>query len=38
MVDSEMNYEVAQENANLLIFDPLIDWESFSAPNIIADF
>jgi hypothetical protein len=38
MIDSEMNCKVAQENANLLIFYPLIDWESFSAPNIIPDF
>jgi hypothetical protein len=37
-IDSEMNCEVAQENANLLIFYPQIDWESFSAPNIIPDF
>jgi lactam utilization protein B len=38
MIDSEMNVEVAQENASLHIFDPQIDWESFSAPNIIHDF
>jgi hypothetical protein len=33
-----MNCEVAQENASLHIFSPQIDWESFSAPNIIPDF
>jgi hypothetical protein len=38
MIDGEMNCEVAQENANLYIFDPQIDWEFFSAPNIIHDF
>jgi hypothetical protein len=38
VIDSEMNCEVAQENASLHIFSPQIDWESFSAPNIIPDF
>jgi hypothetical protein len=37
-IDGEMNCEVAQETANPLIFYPQIDWESFSAPNIIPDF
>ena len=37
-MDSEMNYTVAQENADPLIFHPQIDWESFSAPNIISQF
>jgi hypothetical protein len=37
-MDSDMNYKVAQENADPLIFHPQIDWESFSAPNIISDF
>jgi hypothetical protein len=37
-IDGEMNYEVAQENANPLTFYPQIDWGSFSAPNIIPDF
>jgi hypothetical protein len=38
LIDSEMNCEVAHENANPHIFSPQIDWESFSAPNIIQDF
>jgi len=38
VIDSEMNFEIAQEDANLHIFYPQIDWESFSAPNIIPDF
>jgi len=37
-IDNEMKCEVAQENASLHIFSPQIDWESFSAPNIIPDF
>jgi hypothetical protein len=37
-LDSEMKYSVAQEDANPLIFHPQIDWESFSAPNIISHF
>jgi hypothetical protein len=37
-MDSDMNYEVAQENANPLILHPQIDWASFSAPNIISQF
>jgi hypothetical protein len=37
-MDSDMNYTVAQENADTLIFHPQIDWGSFSAPNIISDF
>jgi hypothetical protein len=37
-LDNDMNYSVAQEKANPLIFHPQIDWESFSAPNIISHF
>jgi hypothetical protein len=37
-LDSEMNFEVAQKNANPYIFSPQIDWGSFTAPNIIPDF
>jgi hypothetical protein len=37
-MDSDMTYEVAQENADPLIFHPQIDWESFSDANIISQF
>jgi hypothetical protein len=33
-----MKYQVDPEDAKPLVFSPLIDWESFSKPNIIPDF
>jgi hypothetical protein len=37
-LDSKMNAEIYPEKSSPLVFSPQIDWESFSAPNIIADF
>jgi hypothetical protein len=37
-LNSAMKYQVDPEGANPLVFHPLIDWESFSKPNIIPDF
>jgi hypothetical protein len=37
-IDSKMNYQVGQEGANLFVFRPQIDWDSFSEPNIIHAF
>jgi hypothetical protein len=34
-VDSELQYRVAEEGAEPLIFLPHINWATFSEPNII---
>jgi len=34
-VDSAMNYRVAEEGAEPLIFLPQINWAKFTEPNII---
>ena len=34
-VDSELRYRVHDENAEPLIFEPQVDWATFSEPNII---
>ena len=38
MIDSNMNYQIGQENAEPLVFYPQIDWEVFSEQNIIHNF
>jgi hypothetical protein len=34
-VDSELRYRVKDEEAEPLVFQPLIDWQTFTEPNII---
>jgi hypothetical protein len=34
-VDSELEVRVAEEGAAPLVFEPHIDWDTFSEPNII---
>jgi hypothetical protein len=34
-VDSDMNYQVREAEADPLVFMPDIDWASFTEPNII---
>jgi hypothetical protein len=34
-LDSELRYQVASEGAEPLLFEPSIDWATFTAPNII---
>jgi hypothetical protein len=35
LVDSALNYHVEQGDANLLVFEPDIDWSTFAEPTII---
>jgi hypothetical protein len=37
-LDNEMNCDVHQKNCIPHLISPQVDWESFSAPNIIPDF
>jgi hypothetical protein len=37
-VDSELQYRVKDEEAEPLVFEPLIDWQTFTEPNIIDAF
>jgi hypothetical protein len=34
-VDSELKYSVNEEGAELLVFEPHINWQTFTEPNII---
>jgi len=34
-MDGEMNYQVTEEDAHPLIFEPHLDWANFSEPHII---
>jgi hypothetical protein len=34
-VDSELRYRVNEEGAEPLVFQPYINWETFTEPNII---
>jgi hypothetical protein len=34
-VDSELKYRVEEEGAQPLIFEPHVNWETFTGPNII---
>jgi hypothetical protein len=35
LMDGEMNYQVTEEDAHPLIFEPHLDWANFSEPHII---
>ncbi len=37
-IDSEMNCQVLSAGAQPYVFEPHIDWQSFSAPSIIHDY
>jgi hypothetical protein len=37
-MDSDLKYQVEDKGAYPLVFQPQIDWESFTEPNIIDDF
>ncbi|GAB4531392.1 MAG: hypothetical protein Kow0063_10600 [Anaerolineae bacterium] len=37
-LDSDLRYRVSQPDARPLVFQPLIDWTTFSEPNIIHAF
>jgi hypothetical protein len=37
-LDSELQYRVKDEGAEPLVFEPLIDWQTFAEPNIIDAF
>jgi hypothetical protein len=34
-MDGELNYQVAEKDAQPLVFEPHIDWANFTEPNII---
>ena len=38
LIDSEMNCQVLSSGAQPYLFEPHIDWQSFSAPSIIHDY
>ena len=37
-VDSELRYRVLSEGAEPLVLEPHVDWQRFTAPNIIDDY
>jgi hypothetical protein len=37
-IDSELKYRVEEKDASPLVFEPRIDWEKFTKPNIIDDY
>ena len=37
-IDSDLRCEVMSEGAAPLVFEPRLDWQQFSAPNIIHDY
>jgi len=37
-VDSELRVHVAEEEAQPLVFEPHINWQTFSEPNIISAY
>jgi hypothetical protein len=34
-IDSDLRYSVEEELANPLVFEPEVDWQDFTEPNII---
>lgn len=38
LIDSDLRYRVSQEGAEPLVFQPLIDWTTFSEATIIDAF
>lgn len=37
-VDSELNSQVREKEAEPLLFEPDVNWETFKGPNIIHDY
>ena len=37
-VDSDLKYRVVDKDASPLVFEPRVDWETFTKPNIIDDY
>jgi hypothetical protein len=37
-VDSELNSQVREKEAEPLLFEPDVNWETFKGPNIINDY
>ena len=37
-VDSDLHFEVAENEASPLVFEPRLDWSSFREPNIIGQY
>jgi hypothetical protein len=37
-IDSDLQYRVLSEGADPFVFEPHVDWQSFTAPNIIHDY
>ena len=37
-VDSDLHYDVAEEGAEPIVFEPRIDWSTFHEPNIIGHY
>ena len=37
-IDGDLNVEVQSPGAEPYVFEPHIDWQTFSAPNIIHDY
>ena len=37
-IDSDLQYRVLSEGAAPFVFEPHVDWQSFTAPNIIHDY
>ena len=37
-IDGDLNVEVCSAGADPRVFEPHIDWQTFSAPNIIHDY
>ena len=34
-IDGELNYQLLQKAARPLVFEPEVDWDNFTEPNII---
>jgi len=37
-LDSGLKYRVEEKDARPLVFEPRLDWETFTKPNIIDDY
>ena len=37
-IDDELRAAVSEPDASPLVFEPSVDWERFTAPNIIHDY
>lgn len=37
-VDSDLQFKVLSRGSQPYVFEPFVDWQSFTAPNIIHDY